>query len=72
MQVDKTAACFYEIRLSRQQIDGGIIFAAHSKIGSRFKLLLFERSPEGRWELAVQVQPREFLSCLHPQIEGET
>ena len=55
MQVDRTAACFYEMMISQRQIDEGFVIAAHSKAGSRLKLLLFERSQDAHWELAVQV-----------------
>ena len=55
MQIDKTAAAFHELALTQQQIDEGFIIAAHSKAGSRFKLLLFERTSEGFWEVIAQV-----------------
>ena len=55
MQIDKTAAAFYELAVTQRQIDEGPIIAAHSRAGSRFKLLLFERTWEGHWEVVAQV-----------------
>ena len=55
VQIDKTAAAFYELAVTQRQIDEGLIIAAHSRAGSRFKLLLFERTWEGHWEVVAQV-----------------
>lgn len=54
MQVEKAAGNFYTLQLTEQQVEAGFVIGVHSKVGSRFKLLLFETTPSGQWELLVQ------------------
>jgi hypothetical protein len=58
MQVDKQKAQFFTLELSSATIEEGFSIAAHSD-SSKFKLLLFERTPEGAWELLTQVTSPE-------------
>ena len=46
---------FYELTVTEQQAKEGFAVGAHSPQGSRFKLLLFERSSDGQCELLTQV-----------------
>lgn len=55
VQVEKQSAKFYTIHVDQQTIDEGFIIAAHSPAVSKFKLLFFEQTPEGQWELIRQV-----------------
>lgn len=52
-KVDKQKAQFFTLELSSATIEEGFSIAAHSD-SSKFKLLLFERTPEGAWELLTQ------------------
>ncbi|KAK9812032.1 hypothetical protein WJX73_010432 [Symbiochloris irregularis] len=61
-KVDKAACNYYTLEVSREQVSAGFVIGVHSKVGSRFKLLLFERmagaaaaalGPD-QWELVLQ------------------
>lgn len=52
-KVDKQKARFFTLDLSAAVIEEGFVIAAHSD-SSKFKLLIFERTPEGAWELLAQ------------------
>ena len=52
MQVEKQLAKFYSLHVTQQQLDEGFIISAYSASGSKFKLLLFEATADGRHELA--------------------
>ena len=54
-QVDKAVSNYYELQVDEQHLASGFVVGVHSKIGSRFKLLLFERNASGQWELLLQV-----------------
>lgn len=71
-QVDKAACNYYTLQVSREQVTAGFVVGVHSKVGSRFKLLLFERrlgasasavGPE-QWELILQVQILCMMGCI--------
>ena len=55
MQVEKQLARFYSLRITQQQLDEGFIISAYSTQSSKFKLLLFEATDDGRHELAFSV-----------------
>lgn len=61
-QVEKQCANWYSLDVSQEQMDAGFIISAHSTGGSKFKLLMFEHTPEGGNELVAQVR----LARLHP------
>lgn len=52
-KVDKQKARFYILDLNSAVIEEGFSIAARSD-SSKFKLLVFERTPEGAWELLTQ------------------
>ena len=56
-QVQKQQARFYLLQITQQQIDEGFLIRASSANNSKFKLLLFECTPEHTWELLAQVPP---------------
>lgn len=45
---------WFQLQVSQRQINAGVVLSAHSPTASRFKLLLFVRSAEGRWEPVCQ------------------
>ena len=53
--MDKGQAAFYDIMITKEDIDSGFVIGAHSPVGSKFKLLLFEETETGRWEVHHQV-----------------
>ena len=53
-RVDKAGCHYYALDLSQQHIDRGFVIGAHSVAGSKFKLLMFDATPEGQWELQLQ------------------
>ena len=55
LQVDKQGAKWYTLSVTQQHLDAGFVISAYSASASKFKLLLFERTPEGVNELAAQV-----------------
>ena len=55
--MEKQGANWYSLEVSQQQMDAGFVISAHSAGGSKFKLLLFESTPEGVNELVAQVCP---------------
>ena len=59
LQVDKGQAAFYDIMITKEDIDSGFVIGAHSSVGSKFKLLLFEETENGRWEVHHQVSACE-------------
>ena len=65
VQVDKAQAQFYELEVSQAHIDSGFVIGAHSAVGSKFKLLLFEKLPGGQWELLLQVRLCWQPCCHH-------
>ena len=54
--MEKQQAKFYLLHISQQNIEEGFLIKA-SSAASKFKLLLFESTPEGTWELLAQVLP---------------
>lgn len=55
VQVDKQATRLYSMSLTSEQIEGGLLVSAYSTVGSRFKLVLFEkRGGQGQWHLVTQ------------------
>mmetsp|Transcript_10383 Transcript_10383/g.31263 ORF Transcript_10383/g.31263 Transcript_10383/m.31263 type:complete len:409 (-) Transcript_10383:1044-2270(-) len=52
-KVEKQQAKFYLLHISQQNIEEGFLIKA-SSAASKFKLLLFESTPEGTWELLAQ------------------
>lgn len=48
----------WQVEVAQAHLDGGFFIAAHSTAGSKFKLLLFEQSAEGQWELLMQANTR--------------
>ena len=56
-RVDKSGCHYYTLDLQQSHIDSGFVIGAHSAAGSRFKLLMFEKtsdSPGANWELVIQ------------------
>jgi len=53
-QVEKQTARFYTIYVTQQIIDDGFVIAAHSLALSKFKLLMFEQTTDGQWEMIAQ------------------
>lgn len=53
-RVDKAGCHYYALDVSQQHIDQGFVIGAHSVAGSKFKLLMFETTTEGQWELQLQ------------------
>ena len=57
MQVEKQLARFYSLHITQQQLDQGFVISAYSTQSSKFKLLLFETTPDCRHELVFSVTP---------------
>jgi len=57
VQVEKQLARFYSLHITQQQLDQGFVISAYSTQSSKFKLLLFEATPDGRHELVFSVTP---------------
>lgn len=53
-KVDKQGANWYALEVSQEHIDAGFVVSAYSSAASKFKLLLFEKTPEGVNELVAQ------------------
>eukprot|EP00884_Botryococcus_braunii_P022977 jgi/Botrbrau1/9363/Bobra.354_2s0019.1 len=53
-KVDKGNVHFYELEVTQRDIEEGFLVGAFSQVGSKFKLLVFERTGEGPWELLLQ------------------
>lgn len=54
----KASVHFYELDVTESDIEEGFLVGAFSPYGSKFKLLLFERTSEDSpWELFLQVRP---------------
>lgn len=53
-RVAKAGCQFYTLGLEQRHIDAGFCIGAHSVAGSKFKLLMFEATQEGQWELLLQ------------------
>ncbi|KAK9820520.1 hypothetical protein WJX72_011236 [[Myrmecia] bisecta] len=53
-KVEKSNVAFYELDLQQSHIDAGFVIAANSPVASKFKLLLFEQTDKGSWELLMQ------------------
>ena len=74
VQVEKQLAKFYSLHVSQQQLDEGFIISAYSASGSKFKLLLFEATADGRHELVFSASIQGALTShvaphLHFQAE---
>ena len=70
-QVEKQQAKFFSIYVDQKTIDSGFVIAAHSPTLSKFKLLLFEQTPDGQWELVGQVcrsQKQRRCAMPHSQL----
>ena len=50
--------------MAQAHLDGGFFIAAHSTAGSKFKLLLFEQSAEGQWELLMQAGTQSMFGSI--------
>ena len=50
--------------MAQAHLDGGFFIAAHSTAGSKFKLLLFEQSAEGQWELLMQAGTQSMVGSV--------
>ena len=50
--------------MAQAHLDAGFFIAAHSTAGSKFKLLLFEQSAEGQWELLMQARTQFMLGSI--------
>lgn len=80
-QVDKAACNYYTLQVSREQVAAGFVVGVHSKVGSRFKLLLFERAAGAaaaalgpdQWELVLQVSTPSLIgytaALLYPALD---
>jgi len=64
VQVEKQLARFYSLHITQKQLDEGFIISAFSTQSSKFKLLLFEATPDGRHELAFSVTSWDLNSSL--------
>ncbi|CAL8468257.1 g7796 [Coccomyxa elongata] len=53
-RVEKAGCQYYVLDLTQRHIDQGFVIGAHSLAGSKFKLLMFEATEEGQWELLLQ------------------
>lgn len=54
-QVDKQGANWYSLEVRQEHLDAGFVISGHSAGGSKFKLLMFESTPEGVNEIVAQV-----------------
>ena len=64
-RVDKSGCHYYLLELSQSHIDSGFVIGAHSSAGSRFKLLMFERTREGQWDLMLQEDSMKVSTLYH-------
>ena len=64
MQVEKGQAQFYEMEISQEDIEQGFVIGVHSKTGSKFKLLLLEKTGPKQWEIHHQVHP-DLSTTMH-------
>ena len=53
-RVDKSGCHYYLLELAQRHLDSGFVVGAHSSAGSKFKLLMFERTSDGQWDLVLQ------------------
>ncbi|EIE19270.1 DnaJ-domain-containing protein [Coccomyxa subellipsoidea C-169] len=53
-RVEKAGCQYYTLDLTQRHIDQGFVIGAHSVAGSKFKLLMFEATEEGQWEMLLQ------------------
>uniref|UniRef100_A0A061R382 Chaperone protein dnaj 15-like n=1 Tax=Tetraselmis sp. GSL018 TaxID=582737 RepID=A0A061R382_9CHLO len=53
-KVDKLEAVFFELNVTKEEVDEGFYIFAHSQNGSKFKLLLFEEDGSGGLQLKLQ------------------
>lgn len=60
-RVAKAGCQFYTLDLEQRHIDAGFCIGAHSVAGSKFKLLMFEATEAGQWELLLQEDSTKVL-----------
>ena len=64
MVTEKMCRALWQVEVAQAHLDSGFFIAAHSTAGSKFKLLLFEQSAEGQWELLMQASSGSALHIL--------
>lgn len=65
MKAEKAQAQFYEMEVTQNHINQGIVIGAYSSIGSKFKVLLLEQRGAKQWEIQTQASGFVFpKSCL--------
>ena len=70
-RVDKSGCHYYTLDLQQSHIDAGFVIGAHSSTGSKFKLLMFERTDDssgGHWELVLQ---EDSIKVSHHSVSPE-
>ena len=63
-RVDKSGCHYYLLELAQSHMNSGFVIGAHSSAGSKFKLLMFERTSDGQWDLVLQEDSMK-VSILH-------
>ena len=71
-RVAKAGCQFYTLDLAQQHIDAGFCIGAHSVAGSKFKLLMFEATEEGQWELLLQEDSTKVLHMREAQYRADS
>ena len=67
-RVDKSGCHYYLLELAQRHLDSGFVVGAHSSAGSKFKLLMFERTSDGQWDLVLQEDSMKVsILCHHRQ-----
>ena len=64
-RVDKWGCHYYLLELAQRHLDSGFVVGAHSSAGSKFKLLMFERTSDGQWDLVLQEDSMKVSILCH-------